>query len=191
VLQTLSDRHLREGIGEIIKAALIADKDLWQQLLDSRDEFDLRDHSAEYVIEHAIDVKRQAVVTDELDNGARLHLNFGHTIGHAVEAVAGYGQVNHGEAVAIGMIAMTRHAEELGLTSQGLTQAVKTMVEKYHLPTSFEPWDAEALYEALTHDKKARGQEIKTIIVPEIGQSVIHAVPLSEMKNYLEREDVK
>jgi 3-dehydroquinate synthase len=189
VLKTLSDRHLREGIGEIIKAALIADRELWDTLVAMRDEFDLRDHYAEDVIEHAIHVKRQAVVADELDNGARLSLNFGHTIGHAIEAVAGYGHVNHGEAVAIGMIEMSRNAERLGLSPQGLTQMISDLVTKFHLPTGVEPWDGDALFEALTHDKKARGQIVKTIIVPEIGTSQIHEVPISKMKEYLEREE--
>ncbi|MGC4441150.1 3-dehydroquinate synthase, partial [Streptococcus suis] len=83
--------------------------------------------------------------------GVRLYLNFGHTIGHAVEATAGYGQVMHGEAVAIGMVQIARVAEQKGLMPQGITEDIRLMCEKFGLPTSHEPWDVETLYTALTH----------------------------------------
>ena len=87
-----------------IKCALIADKDLWNLLTDLSAK-DLLENFAkiEEIIYRSCEVKRKVVVDDELDNGVRLYLNFGHTIGHAVENTAGYGKVMHGEAVAIGI----------------------------------------------------------------------------------------
>ncbi|WEV44847.1 3-dehydroquinate synthase [Streptococcaceae bacterium ESL0687] len=187
LLKTLDDRRIREGIAEIVKAALIADENLWQELLEMTDEHDLLDNHAEEVILAACEVKRAAVLEDEFDNGQRLTLNFGHTIGHAIEAISGYGVVTHGEGVALGMSQMSKVAEEKGLMAQGITKKITDMLEKFNLPTSKDDWDEEVLYEALTLDKKARGSKIKTIIVPEIGQAKINVIDLVEMKDYLKK----
>ncbi|MDR0298453.1 MAG: 3-dehydroquinate synthase, partial [Streptococcaceae bacterium] len=180
VLTTLGWRELIEGMGEVIKCALIADTELWEKLsaLTADEILD----NAEFLIAHAIEVKRRVVVEDELDNGSRLLLNFGHTIGHAIEATAGYGQVMHGEAVAIGMIQMTKIAEEKGLVEAGLTEKIQQMCEKFGLPVSYAPWDEALLFCAVSHDKKARGSRIQTILVPKIGQAVIYPIALEEMK---------
>lgn len=184
VLKTLEKRDFREGIGEIVKCALIADKQLWVRLNEIQDDDELL-QEAEYFIRAACDVKRKLVVEDEFDQGTRLYLNFGHTIGHAVEAYAGYGQVMHGEAVAIGMIQISKVAESKGLMPKGLTAQIKVVLQKFQLPQTYEPWDELALFEILTHDKKARGKMIKTVLVPEIGQAKIHEISLQEMKEYL------
>ena len=140
---------------------------------------------AESLIAHSCQVKRKMVVEDELDQGIRLYLNFGHTLGHAIEATAGYGQVMHGEAVAIGMVQVTKVAEAKGLVQAGLTRAIRQMCQKFGLPVEFHKWDKEELYQALTLDKKARGNQLKLVLVPEIGTCQIHPVPLEEMKDFL------
>lgn len=186
-LKTLGKRELIEGMGEVVKYGLIADLELWQklQMLSGSPEAILE--NAEFIIYHSCDVKRRIVVEDELDNGVRLYLNFGHTIGHALEATAGYGRVMHGEAVAIGMVQLSRVAEQKGLIEAGITQAICDMCVKFGLPIDHKPWNPDQLYRALTHDKKARGNTIKTVIVPKIGRAVINQIPLKEMKDYLER----
>jgi len=125
------------------------------------------------------------VIEDELDNGVRLYLNFGHTIGHAIEATAGYGKVMHGEAVAMGMVQISKVAEEKGLMPIGITQSITEMCQKFGLPVDYENWDVDKLYQALTHDKKARGNTLKLVLVPELGSATIHPVSLEEMKDYL------
>lgn len=184
VLRTLSSRDFCEGIGEIVKCALIGDKLLWERLGQLQDEQELL-NKAEYFIEAACQVKCKLVVEDQFDHGTRLYLNFGHTIGHAIEAWAGYGQVMHGEAVAIGMVQISKVAESKGLVSSGLTDEIRTMLNKFKLPQTYESWDAEALFAILAHDKKARGNKIKTVLVPEIGSARIHEINLVEMKEYL------
>lgn len=188
VLKTLGKRELIEGMGEVVKYGLIADFELWQELteMDGRPE-SIIEHT-ESIIYHSCDVKRKVVVEDELDNGVRLYLNFGHTIGHAIEATAGYGQVMHGEAVAIGMVQISRIAEKKGLIRAGLTEQIVTMCQKFGLPVLYSPWDKEKLYQALTHDKKARGNTIKIVLVPELASARIYQVDLEEMKEYLEKE---
>ena len=189
VLSTLGHRELIEGMGEVIKYGLIQDTELWQELeaMDGSVE-SILEH-AESIISHSCLVKRDHVVADELDNGIRLYLNFGHTIGHAIEATAGYGRVMHGEAVSMGMAQVSRVAEEKGLMPKGITRKIEEMCRKFGLPVAYENWDKEALYQALTHDKKARGTNLKLVIVPELGQAAIHQIPLQEMKDFLERKE--
>ena len=184
VLKTLEKRDFREGIGEIVKCGLIADKQLWARLNEIQNADELLQEAA-YFIRAACEVKRKLVVEDEFDQGTRLYLNFGHTIGHAVEAYAGYGQVMHGEAVAIGMVQISKVAERKGLMPEGLTAQIKAVLQKFQLPQTYEPWDEAALFEILIHDKKARGKMIKIVLVPEIGQAQIHETSLQEMKEYL------
>lgn len=184
VLKTLEIRRVREGIAEIIKSAAIADLILWEKLKALKDEADLL-NQAEVVITSALEVKRQVVQEDEFDNGMRLILNFGHTIGHAIENTAGYGVISHGEGVALGMVKINSVAEAKGLSPVGSTAQLKEMITKFHLPTRLPTWDEQALYSAITHDKKARGTNLKLILLKEIGEAKIVEVPLTEMKDYL------
>lgn len=186
VLSTLGQRELIEGMGEVIKYGLIDDPTLWQALKDMSGAEAILEQ-ADLIIYRSCESKRRHVVEDELDNGIRLYLNFGHTIGHAIEQTAGYGKVMHGEAVAIGMVQISRVAERKGLMPVGITEQIEAMCQKFGLPVAYEPWDAKALYQALVHDKKARGRTIKTVIVPEIGQASINQIPLEEMLEYLEK----
>ncbi|MET3633460.1 3-dehydroquinate synthase [Streptococcus porcorum] len=186
-LNTLGKRELIEGMGEVVKYGLIDDLELWEELQSMDGSIEGILEHAESIIYHSCQVKRKVVVEDELDNGTRLYLNFGHTIGHAIETTAGYGKVMHGEAVAIGMVQISRVAEKKGLMPVGITDEITQMCAKFGLPTDYEPWDREKLYQALTHDKKARGKSIKTVIVPELGQAAINQIPLEEMREYLEK----
>lgn len=187
VLVTLGERELIEGMGEVVKYGLIDDVELWDLLekLDGKPQSILE--NAEQVIYHSCNVKRKIVVEDEFEGGVRMYLNFGHTIGHAIEQTAGYGKVMHGEAVAIGMVQISRVAEKKGLMPDGITDQIEAMCAKFGLPTAHEPWHVDDLYAALTHDKKARGNSIKTVIVPELGSAAINQIPLEEMKEYLEK----
>ncbi|KXT76870.1 3-dehydroquinate synthase [Streptococcus sp. DD12] len=186
-LETLGERELIEGMGEVVKYGLIADPELWDLLKDLPAGRQGILEEAEAIIYHSCEVKRRVVVEDELDNGVRLYLNFGHTIGHAIEQTAGYGKVMHGEGVAMGMVQISQIAEKKGLIATGLTQEIREMCQKFGLPTDYADWDKDMLYQALTHDKKTRGNLIKIVLVPSIGQAEIHPIPLTEMKEYLEK----
>lgn len=183
-LKTLEPRRVREGIAEIVKSAAIADKALWQELETLPDEEALLEN-AEAIIAACCRVKRQVVEEDELDTGQRLILNFGHTIGHAIENTAGYGVVTHGEAVSIGMIQISQVAEMKGQMPLGTTARLKAMVTKFNLPISTDHWSEEALFTALTHDKKTAGASIRIILLEEIGQAKIVTIATDDMKEYL------
>ncbi|MGG5315107.1 3-dehydroquinate synthase [Enterococcus sp. AZ071] len=110
-LQTLPQRRLSEGMAEVIKCALIQDINLWRQLRKMTKLDDILTNS-ESIIKKALNVKKNLVERDEFDQGDRLLLNFGHTIGHGLEASENYEMISHGEAVALGMVQMTRVAEK-------------------------------------------------------------------------------
>ena len=187
-LQTLPMRQVREGLAEIIKYAAIADKTLWDQLESFQDESDFLAHS-ESIIGTCCEIKRQVVEADEFDTGARLLLNFGHTIGHGVEQVYGYGTYNHGEAVAIGMAQLTTVSEKQGITSVGTAARLKALLRHYHLPISASPWEPEKLMKVLVHDKKATGKDLRIIRLREIGQAEIAKIPVDSVLDYLQQEE--
>ena len=186
-LKTLEPRRVREGIAEIVKSAAIADVELWHRLSSLENEQDLVAH-AEEIITACCKIKRDVVEEDELDLGLRLILNFGHTIGHALENTAGYGVIAHGEGVSLGMIQITQVAEQQGLSPLGITQELVTMLEKFHLPVTTDRWSEERLYQAITHDKKTRGGQIKIIVLEKIGQAKIVSLPTEEIRAFLNRE---
>lgn len=183
-LNTLEPRRIREGIAEIVKMAAIADYELWTLLASLKDEAELVVHSVE-VIAACCEIKRKVVEEDEFDTGNRLLLNFGHTIGHGIEQVAGYGICTHGEAVAIGMVQMNTITEKKGLTAVGTTQQLKDMLDKFHLPLSWEPWEPEKLLKAMNHDKKATGDTLRIIYLEEIGKASLKRISTNELSAYL------
>ncbi|EOT47653.1 3-dehydroquinate synthase [Enterococcus sulfureus ATCC 49903] len=190
VLDTLEPRRLREGIAEIVKAAAIADVNLWEELTQYQDEFDLLNH-VESVILKALKVKQAVVEEDEFDNGIRLILNFGHTIGHAIEKNAGYGKISHGEAVSLGMVWMSKAASEHELMSASHLAPLRALLEKFHLPTTI-PNDLERthLFDAITKDKKARGHTLQIIVLEEIGKARIETIPVNMMEEFLQTEGI-
>lgn len=183
-LNSLPELRVREGIAEIIKCGAISDASLWHDLEKLTGIQDLLDHS-EAIIQKALQVKKNVVEEDEFDNGSRLLLNFGHTIGHAIENTAGYGEISHGEAVAIGMVTISRTAEEKGLSPAGTTEKIIAMNQKYQLPSRYQPWETEKFYAAITHDKKARGDSLNIILLKEIGQAYIKKINMTEIKDFL------
>ncbi|MDR1521798.1 MAG: 3-dehydroquinate synthase [Streptococcaceae bacterium] len=184
VLKTLEEKRVREGIAEIVKYAAIADVDLWKKLESYEDEWDLLAH-AEEVIYACCEIKRQVVEEDEFDNGRRLILNFGHTIGHALEISAGFDTIAHGEGVALGMVQISKIAEQKGLMKKGITKSLIIMLKKFHLPVEFAPWEKEKLYQALMHDKKARGAKINIVLLEQIGKAKIYSVSIEKVKGYI------
>lgn len=183
-LLTLDNRRIKEGLAEVVKSAAIADHQLWQLLESITDENDALNF-AEEIIFACCQVKRKVVEEDEKDVGVRLTLNFGHTIGHAIEQTQGYGVITHGEAVSLGMCQMSKKAEELGTMPEGTFKALSQMLNKFHLPTHLDKWDEVKLYDALTHDKKTRGNQINIILLEKIGKAKIKTIDLEEMKFYL------
>lgn len=173
-LTTLPEREIACGMAEIIKYAAIRDAKMGEELLSGN-------FAMEDIIARCCQIKADIVVNDETDKGERMLLNFGHTIGHAVENYYGYGTLSHGAAVAIGMCIMTEYSEKNGITEKGTLETIRSLNRKYNLPTECE--HRKELIGAATHDKKRVGDSINIVLVKKMGQGFYQKVP----KEALER----
>lgn len=171
-LTTLPEREVACGMAEIIKYAAIRDAKMGEELLSGN--FDMAD-----IIGRCCKIKADIVVNDETDHGERMLLNFGHTIGHAVENYYGYGTLSHGAAVAIGMCIMTEYAEKMGYTEKGTLETIKALNKKYNLPIECE--HRNSLITAATHDKKSVGDSINIVLVKKMGEGYYMKVPKSTL----------
>ena len=176
-LNTLPEEVFTDGCAEVIKYGVIWDADFFEQLKSP-----IRPQ-IESVIARCVEIKRDVVQQDEFDTGIRGLLNFGHTIGHAVEKCSAYA-VSHGSAVAIGMALMTKAAYLAGRCDEDCVDSVYAMLRQYGLPTrtEFAPDD---LLAAMLSDKKRSGSKISLIVPERIGKCDIVKLPVEEMKAFL------
>ena len=172
VLNTLEDRFFIDGMAEVIKYGCIKDKEFFDYLEKMENNQQLI-NNMEVVIHKCCDIKRQVVENDEKDKGERMLLNFGHTLGHAIEQHYNYTKYSHGEGVAIGMYVISKISEEKGLTKKGTSQRIKDILVKYNLPYELDVKIEETL-EAINLDKKKLGNDLNVIILKEIGSSEIY-----------------
>lgn len=183
-LSTLPDRIFREGLAEAIKHAVIADAGMLALLPPDRD----TDLSP--LIARNVAIKAGIVSQDEFElSGTRAVLNFGHTIGHAIESVAGYGAYSHGEAVALGMIAALDLSVRLAGLPEEQARRVRAVIEACELPTSI-PNDitTEALLAALSRDKKFAQGAIRFVLTKELGTAFVSdKVTLHDVTGAIER----
>lgn len=178
-LETLEEETFSDGVAEAIKCGMIRNKELFEKMSgDFKSDI-------EEVIAACISIKRDVVVNDEFDTGLRQLLNFGHTIGHAIEKCSAF-KITHGHAVAIGMVIISRAAEKCGLCGKGISAAIEKTLKKCGLPTSCS-YSAEELYSVTLSDKKRAGNSV-TLVVPEkIGSCVLHKVTTEELLKYIEK----
>lgn len=169
VLETLPKRYVIDGMGEVIKYGCIKDAELFDKLEAYGSFENLKAHITD-VIAACVDIKRRIVEEDEFDVGERLLLNFGHTLGHAIEQYHHYERESHGEAVAIGMYQITKLAEEKGLTKIGEAQRIRQVLEAYGLPID-AGIPMEELTGAMQLDKKNLNNQLKIVLLHEIGAS--------------------
>lgn len=183
-LRTLPDEEMRCGLGEAVKHSIIAGEEALAKCERLVPQLIERDPAAlAELVADSVRCKAAIVMADPLENGLRATLNLGHTLGHAVESVAGYGAIRHGEAVAIGLVGMLRYASKRGwMTDAGLPGRVEALLKALQLPT--EPpagLDASALVAAAGFDKK-RARGMITIVVPvSSGNVQLRQIPLDEV----------
>ena len=180
VLATLEDRFFIDGMAEVIKYGCIKDKQFFDYLEKMENNQQLF-NNMEVVIHKCCDIKRQVVENDEKDKGERMLLNFGHTLGHAIEQYYNYTKYSHGEGVAIGMYVISKISEEKGLTKKGTSQRIKDILVKYNLPYELDVKIEETL-EAINLDKKKLGNDLNIIILKEIGSSEIYKTTAEFLK---------
>lgn len=171
-LKTLPDKEFHSGLAEVVKYGMIMDAEFFESLSIIGDKW--RDAPVlEHIIETSCRHKATVVQADEYETkGLRAILNFGHTFAHAIEAVAGYGTLLHGEAVAIGMVAACRLAERLQFSGVLKTDdALIPLLKQMNLPTELDPsWPVDALLSAMRHDKKNMHGMLRFVLPRWIGK---------------------
>jgi 3-dehydroquinate synthase len=183
VLSTLPDHFVHDGLGEAIKCGAIGDPYLFHmfETMDPKDLFSYIDE----IIFRCVQLKASVVAKDEFDQGTRQILNFGHTLGHALEAYTHYSRFSHGEAVAAGMVEMTRKTEALGVTKKGTAKRLEETVKKFSLPADIMIPGKDCI-PVILHDKKRRGSSITLVWLKEIGKPLLHAVEAADLSQYIE-----
>lgn len=182
VLGTLPEKELQCGIAEIIKHALIKDSSLfkllereWNALLS------LDKPSVEKIVSESIRIKAEVVQADALEAGERRKLNFGHTLGHAIEKEY---RLPHGEAVSIGMVMAAKISESMGLLKGKDTELIINLLSKFGLPTQL-PSEAGPLMKAVKKDKKREGEKIHFVLLTEIGNAKVIKISYPKLEELI------
>lgn len=175
-LETLPQENFQDGVAEALKCGVIGDAELFDMLEECEDCRPIVDE----VISRCVALKAGFVERDEFDRGERALLNFGHTIGHAVELASGYG-ISHGRAVGIGMVQMTRYAERRGFCSGDLSARIAAALKRHGLPTECDyAWSD--LRNGVLHDKKRVASGIRIVYPEKIGKCVGRIVSPEELE---------
>lgn len=188
VLQSLPTRELRCGLAECVKHGLLADEELFSWTSANLDSIlRLESESLVELITRNVQVKADVVVEDEKEQGKRALLNLGHTFGHAIEKTSNYA-IQHGEAVALGVLAATEVSCNLNRCSRDEQAKIEKLFERIGLPTRSTLPPAEELYEAMKLDKKVQDGSIRLVLLERIGEAfVLDGVAESEIIAGFER----
>jgi 3-dehydroquinate synthase len=170
VLKTLPPREFSQGFAEIIKHAIIADPEMFTQLQKRQPQ---NTEDLEALIRQNIEIKARFVADDEQDlSGQRAVLNFGHTVGHAIERAGDYRQFFHGEAISLGIIAATRVSVKRAGLSQSDASEIEKLLSRYSLPVSLpDGFDRDKIIRAVTADKKFEQGQVRFVVSPAIGSA--------------------
>ncbi|MGD9567649.1 MAG: 3-dehydroquinate synthase [Sedimentibacter sp.] len=183
ILFSLPEKYIKDGLGEVIKYACIKDPILFDTLMSIDSNKQLFNH-IEYIIYCCCTIKKQLVEADERDTDLRMLLNFGHTIGHAIEKHLNY-EIGHGEAVCAGMLYITKNSQLFKYTEAGTYEAMQNMLEHFHIEYNIPDLTASHIKKYISLDKKNLGREIKLILLKKIGDAFIHKVPFSEVDKFI------
>ncbi len=179
LLDTLEDLYFEDGMAEVIKYAAIRDKSLFLRLLSNDPRKDI-----EEVIFTCLSIKKELVEEDEFDKSSRMLLNFGHTIGHAIESYYNYNKFSHGQAVALGMKYISMFGEKLGITSKGISKKIEEILNRYGLPTEIED-PLSKILKYISLDKKNILGKLNLILIKEIGESIVYPIDINNFKQGL------
>ncbi|TWH81520.1 3-dehydroquinate synthase [Sedimentibacter saalensis] len=184
VLNSLPEKFVKDGLGEAIKYGCIRDKELFSMLLDIKSNFELLDN-IEDIIFRCLSIKKETVEMDEKDKGIRMLLNFGHTIGHAIEKYFNYEKYSHGEAVSVGMYWITKKSEEMGITEKGTSDKIKGALENYGIEYIIPHLDREEIIKNILVDKKNISGKLNLILLKDIGNAFIYTIPEQETSKFI------
>ncbi len=176
-LHTLEKVHIAEGVAEAIKTGVIADEKLFSILEEG-----FSTDKSEEIIARCVGVKTRIVEGDERDNAERQLLNFGHTVGHAIEKVSGY-RVSHGNAVAAGMVYETAAGVAMGVSNDDTLSRIKAALTANGLPIALD-FESEDLIEAAFYDKKRKGDKLTVALPKKIGECALYEIKTEEIEGY-------
>jgi 3-dehydroquinate synthase len=188
-LSTLPDREYRAGLGEVVKYGVILDAALFDyleanaaQLIDRDDEVLIK------VVARCCRLKADVVQQDEREEtGLRAVLNYGHTFAHVLESLGGYGELLHGEAVAIGMLCASRLAERLGRVDAQFTNRQRRLLETLGLPVKLPDLDRDQMIDAMAHDKKVQHGQLRFVLPSRMGHvDLVGGVESADIRAALE-----
>ncbi len=172
-LKTLPAGEISDGLAEVIKYGIILDTPLFRYVERNLDKIKALDEAAlEHIVYRCARIKAQVVAKDELDRFLRNILNYGHTVGHALETASGFA-LRHGEAVAIGMVAAGRISQRMGAFTAEEAQRIEDLLARAGLPTRLPPYPIEQLMEIMQHDKKMRRGKLVFILPRAIGDAFV------------------
>ena len=188
-LTTLGRRELSEGWAEAIKHGFIMDADLVSVFENHASELmGLEPELSTEVIRRSIAIKAGVVSEDERETlGKRVLLNYGHTIGHAIEATTGYGEWMHGEGVSVGMMGAAELSRRMGMIGSDVVKRQEELLERFNLPLRAEGLDVEQIFSAMALDKKSTGGAIRWVLLEEVGRATTRRdVPLEQVREVVE-----
>ena len=174
---TLPAREFACGMAEVIKYAVSLDREFLSMLESDTPP------CIDEIISRCVSIKAGVVMRDEHESGERMLLNFGHTIGHAIEKSSGAALL-HGEAVGLGMLSVTRAAERLGICRETISDRLLALLEKYSLPTACS-LERDRLISAASHDKKKSGSSIRFVLPTEAGKSAVFTFPEERVGEFI------
>ena len=180
VLSTLPDEYMKDGMGELIKYGAIKSPEIFEIL-----EKDTCFARLDELIYKCVCIKAEIVEKDFTEQGDRALLNFGHTVGHAIEKIENFCGISHGSAVAIGMCVITRAAERVELCHTGNAARIEAVCKKYGLPTEYDA-SAKEISNAALNDKKRSGNVLRMVLIRKIGDSYICPVDCNKFDRFLE-----
>lgn len=178
-LTTLPPRVFNDGLGEAVKYGVIKSASLFERLASE----DARSFLNELIVE-CVSIKRDVTENDFFESGERMLLNFGHTIGHAIEKYYNFKDITHGEAVGIGMVIMAEAAEKHGECEQGTAKKITEALHRCNLPAT-TGIDIKKLSKNALNDKKRRGEFIKIVLPKSIGECFVKTIKADSLADYL------
>jgi len=181
-LATLPPRELAAGLAEVVKYGLILDAAFFDWLEARADDLlALEPDALRHVVRRSCELKAAIVAEDEREHGRRALLNLGHTFGHALESLGGYGHWLHGEAVAIGMVLAARTSAALGKLAPADVERVESLLTRLGLPTQVAGLGAQPILAAMSLDKKATAAGLKLVLLDAIGAGTVEAAPAADL----------
>lgn len=188
LLKSLNKKQLRSGLAEAIKCAIIKDKALFSFLRNNHKKIlSLNKKAIELIERKCIAIKTKIVEQDEQEKkGIRTILNFGHTIGHAIESAGGYSKYNHGEAISIGMVCAAEISYKLKLLKKETLNKIISLIKLYGLPTQIKGIDLNEIMSSLAKDKKFIHVKNRFVLLLEIGKAkIVNDVPLDTIRKII------